>query len=396
MTQKTTITTPHFAPMATFGTAFGQQPSALAAPVAPAASAVPSIPGDYAVPSPGNDGISSLSFSPTSNALVSTNWDGGVRVWDIQLSVTEQQASLSSPAGTSTTAGAFNALPKIHAVHSPNTAALCSTFSNDGSAIFTGGTDNAVRMINLNQAPAQGSEATQIGQHSAPVAAVGYCSETRLVVSGGWDGKLHFWDQRQPTPVGTLELPERCYDLDVRGNMMVVATAERHILVYNMTGAPTLHTQMLSPLKLQSRCIACFPDMTGFAVGSIEGRVGIQYVHKVAGKESFAFKCHRHSSDAYAVNDICFHQFGTFATVGADGVINFWDKDNKHRIQGFDRFNSQISCASFNAQGNIFAYASSYDWSEGAASYTPGQPNGIFLHYTPEDKIKPKNKKPGH
>jgi WD40 repeat protein len=41
-------------------------------------------PNDYNVPSVGKDGISSLNFSPTSNVLVSTSWDAGVRCWDIQ------------------------------------------------------------------------------------------------------------------------------------------------------------------------------------------------------------------------------------------------------------------------------------------------------------------------
>lgn len=34
--------------------------------------------------SSGNDGISSLIWSPVSNHLVSTNWDGGVRCWEVQ------------------------------------------------------------------------------------------------------------------------------------------------------------------------------------------------------------------------------------------------------------------------------------------------------------------------
>ena len=38
--------------------------------------------GDYEVPQPGNDGISSLTWSPTYNILASSNWDGGVRCWD--------------------------------------------------------------------------------------------------------------------------------------------------------------------------------------------------------------------------------------------------------------------------------------------------------------------------
>jgi hypothetical protein len=36
--------------------------------------------------------------------------------------------------------------------------------------------------------------------------------------------------------------------------------------------------QMASPLKHQTRIVACFPNATGFAIGSTEGRVGIQYL----------------------------------------------------------------------------------------------------------------------
>lgn len=59
------------------------------------------------------------------------------------------------------------------------------------------------------------------------------------------------------------------------------------------------------------RCVSIFPDQQGFAVGSIEGRVGIEYFSEQAAKAqasaggykpvstygntklSFAFKCHR-------------------------------------------------------------------------------------------------------
>jgi mRNA export factor len=41
-------------------------------------------PNDFNVPMAGDDGISSLSWSPRSNHLVSSNWDGGVRLWEVQ------------------------------------------------------------------------------------------------------------------------------------------------------------------------------------------------------------------------------------------------------------------------------------------------------------------------
>ena len=41
-------------------------------------------PNDCNIPQPGTDGISSLNWSPVANYLVSSNWDGGVRCWEVQ------------------------------------------------------------------------------------------------------------------------------------------------------------------------------------------------------------------------------------------------------------------------------------------------------------------------
>jgi mRNA export factor len=277
--------------------------------------------------------------------------------------------------------------------HENNTPVLDSCFSPDGSTVFTVGADKAVRMWQLGQTPPNNTP-QQIGAHDQPIKSVGFLSSTNLIVSGGWDNLLKFWDARQPNPVGTLALPERCYDLDVQDGLMVVATAGRHIISYNVQGQPVEHERKESPLKFQSRCIAAFPDATGYAVGSIEGRVGIHYVTKVHGKESFAFKCHRVENNVYPVNCIAFHRgYGTFATVGADGIVNFWDKDNKQRLKGFPAIQRTISCANFNATGNLFAYSSSYDWSMGCSQYAPGTPNELWIHYVLDDEIKPKGKK---
>jgi mRNA export factor len=331
------------------------------------------------VPQAGNDGISSVNFSPTANFLVSSNWDSGVRCWEVQ----EQ-------------GGQVRAQAKAQVNHENNAPVLASCWSADGSTVFSVGCDKAVRMWTLGQAPPN-NVPQQIGSHDAPVKGVGFLTNSKLVVSGGWDSKLKFWDTRSPNPAGTLDMPERVYDLDVRGNLLVVATAGRHIITYDVSsGQPREHSRKESPLKFQSRCIAAFPDSMGYAVGSIEGRVGIQYVQKVPGQDSFAFKCHRQDSNVYSVNAIAFqNQFATFATVGSDGVVNFWDKDNRQRLKAFPAINRTISCATFNVQGNLFAYASSYDWSKGSSHYQPGTTNEIYIHYTAEDEIRPKPKKTG-
>mmetsp|Transcript_22020 Transcript_22020/g.32528 ORF Transcript_22020/g.32528 Transcript_22020/m.32528 type:complete len:353 (+) Transcript_22020:114-1172(+) len=337
----------------------------------PAASIAPN---DCNIQQAGTDGVSAVVWSPTANYLVSSNWDGGVRCWEVQ----EQ-------------GGQIRAMPKAQVTHEQNSSVLDCCFSSDGSTVFSGGTDKAVRMWNMNGQTS--GVAQQIGAHDAPVKSVRFLPRTNLIVSGSWDRKLKFWDARSPTPAGVLDLPERVYSMDASDNMLVVACAARQVLTYDVSSTPRQHAVKDSPLKFQSRCITCFPDTTGFAVGSIEGRVAIHYTQKVQGKESFAFKCHRQDSSVYAVNDICFHkQWGTFATVGADGVVNFWDKDNKQRLKGFPPIQRSISCANFNAQGNLFAYSSSYDWSKGSSFHTPATPDEIFVHYVAEEEIKPKKK----
>ena len=198
--------------------------------------------------------------------------------------------------------------------------------------------------------------------------------------------------------------------------LLVVGTAERHIQIFNLTNPTTpfkvsqsffislgllltgseLKT-IQSPLKWQTRTVACFPTGNGFAVGSVEGRVAIQYVstpfqlrlailtpilqicrrkglsvsssivieHQylitvLPCRNNFSFKCHRRDqtpnakdqSLVYAVNDISFHPVhGTFSTcgwylcptfliigihfslIGSDGTINYWDKDARTRLK---------------------------------------------------------------
>jgi mRNA export factor len=95
--------------------------------------------------------------------------------------------------------------------------------------------------------------------------------------------------------------------------------------------------------------------------------------------------------------------------LGSDGTVNFWDKDARTRLKGdfvilsnvfrclillrprqiaFDPSLSPVSATAFNRNGNIFAYAISYDWSKGHSGMTPGHPNKIMLHACKEEEVK--------
>jgi len=150
----------------------------------------------------------------------------------------------------------------------------------------------------------------------------------------------------------------------------------------------------LSQLKFQSRSVAMFPERSGYALGSVEGRVAITHIDQKEQGSNFAFKCHRVQSDCYAVNAICFHQgFGTFATAGADGTFVFWDKDSKQRLKAFNAMDTSITATRFNKDGSLFAYAVSYDWGKGDHA-DKSKSNQIYLHVVKEDEIKKKPKPP--
>ena len=75
-------------------------------------------------------------------------------------------------------------------------------------------------------------------------------------MTGSWDKKLKYWDTRQPNPVLSHDLPERCYCADVVGivyvilinaqlmmsqdyPLSIVCTANRGIVIYNLENTPT-------------------------------------------------------------------------------------------------------------------------------------------------------------
>ena len=221
----------------------------------------------------------------------------------------------------------------------------------------------------------------------------------------------------------SIDLPERAYCADVDYPMAVVGTAGRGIIIYQLDGQPKEFKKVESPLKYQHRCVSIFKDKkstpTGFALGSVEGRVAIQYVNAANPKDNFTFKCHRSNGavngfqvcnyglcqssltsmtplpsfqDIFAVNDIAFHPVhGTLATVGSDGKYSFWDKDARTKLKTSDACEQAITKCAFNKDGNIFAYAVSYDWSKGHEFYNAQKKNYIFLRSCFED-LRPRQK----
>jgi mRNA export factor len=259
------------------------------------------------------------------------------------------------------------------------------------------GADKTARLLDLG---GNTTQAQQVALHDAPIrtARLFNSNGSQMLVTGSWDKTIRYWDLRSAAPAATITCQDRIYSMDVRNQLLVVATAERFLDVINLQDPGKYYRTLTSPLKWQTRVVSCFPDATGFAIGSIEGRCAMQYVEESNSTQNFSFKCHRspdpadrNSSKVYAVHDISWHPVhGTFSTAGSDGTFHFWDKDAKHRLKGYPEVGGAIVSTSFNHNGNIFAYAVSYDWSKGFSGHTQNSPNKIMLHPVQGDECKPR------
>lgn len=312
------------------------------------------------------DGVSDISFSPAAEYVAATSWDNQLRIWEVL------------PSNTSV----------AKAAHAHEAPALCCTWSRDGTKVFSGGADKTIRMMDVTT-----GATSPLPAHDAPIRCLRWMSTSnaQALVSASWDKTLKYWDLRSPNPIGVVQLPERAYSMDINGELLVVATAERHLCIINLNNPMQIFKDIPSPLKWQTRVVSCYHNATGFAVGSIEGRVGLQWIDERQQNLNFAFRCHREGNNAYAVNSISFHPtHGTFVTAGSDGAMHFWDKDSKQRLESVPNLGSPIPATAFSRTGNYLAYALSYDWSKGHEYYQAGAKNSIMIHPINDSDVKPR------
>lgn len=151
---------------------------------------------------------------------------------------------------------------------------------------------------------------TTIGTHSNAIRCVEYCSEINGILTGSWDHYLKLWDPRTPMCSGNYNQSEKVYTMSVCGEKLVVGTANRKILVWDIRNMSYTLQKRESNLKYQTRAIRCFPNKQGFVLSSIEGRVAVEYLdtNPEVQKKKYAFKCHRIKEDGlekiYPVNAV--------------------------------------------------------------------------------------------
>ncbi|KAI0117588.1 WD40-repeat-containing domain protein [Hypoxylon sp. NC0597] len=266
--------------------------------------------------------------------------------------------------------------------------------------VVAGGADRKVHFLHL----ATGQQVT-FGSHDAPIRGVRFvevpAAGAPIVASGSWDKTVRFWDLRQQGPLATVACTERVYSMDSKARLLVVATANRCIHLFDLQNPTSIARTVESPLNHQTKAVAAFPDGKGWATASIEGRCGISAVDDAeASRINFTFRCHREQPDSrqiskvWSVNDVRFHPINTsvFTTAGSDGAFHFWDRVAHSRLKGYPPVGSAITSTAFSADGRFFAYAVGYDWSMGYAGNSPQIQTKLMVHPVSTEDATPRRK----
>jgi len=314
---------------------------------------------------PPSDGITSSIFANTTNNLLVTSWDATARLYDSDknelIHTFEQKGPL-----------------------------LDGSFSLDDSKAYVGGVENKLFMLDLKVGSRR-----ELGSHQKPIKCVEYCAATGLIFTGSWDQTLKLWDPRAHDPLsGSYELKGRIFSMGLTGNRAVIATSGRHVTVFDVRKMSEPEQDRLSSLSNQLRIVRCFPDGTGYAVGSCEGRVAIEYFDTDPNvqKKKYAFKCHRKTENGaqtlFPVNALAFHPiYGTFASGGCDGVVNVWDGFAKKRICQYPRYQTSIAYLDYNKDGTKLAVTQSYTFESGERDHPS---DTVFIRPISEKECKNK------
>lgn len=217
---------------------------------------------------PPADGISTVRFA-SAHALVSTSWDSHVYLHD-------------------------TATNELRSRYAHRAAVFDAAVLDGGASVVSAGVDRELIFHDWATGVSR-----SLGMHYGPVRAV-EALPGGGVVSGSWDRTLRLWDVRSSGGcVAVHAQPDKVYAMAVTERhgvpLIIVATAGRHVIILDARQLSEPLQRRESSLKTQTRCLAASNDGESYAVGSVDGRVAMEYIDASdeAQANKYAFKCHR-------------------------------------------------------------------------------------------------------
>lgn len=257
---------------------------------------------------PIGDAITRVRFSPRSNNLLISSWDSSLRLYDVDSSVLRLEA--------------------------PTEAALFDCCFQNEKVAFTADSDCLLRRYDLHSGVHD-----VMGNHDDLATCVEYSDETCQVITAGWDKKIMSWDARMAKALGYSKvLAAEVDSMSLSGlNLMVAVGAS--VNLYDLRNLDKPFQAKESCMNNRIRCLRPTPNSTGFAVGSVDGRVALEFPFSSNSVDmGYIFRCHPKLKDSryhlVSVNDIVFNPFvcSIFFTGDNEGYVTTWDARGRRRL----------------------------------------------------------------
>nr|XP_018674173.1 PREDICTED: mitotic checkpoint protein BUB3.3 isoform X1 [Musa acuminata subsp. malaccensis] len=257
---------------------------------------------------PIGDAVSRIRFAPGSNNLLISSWDSVLRVFDVDGCVLR--------------------------VRAPSDGALLDCCFEDEKAALSASSDGCIRRYDFCS-----ETQTIVGNHDDSVTFIDHSKETGQFISAGLDKKLMFWDLHMKN--GHAGCTQVVYS-DIWSISLcqtyLVAVVGKQINVYDLRNLRVPVQIKESSMSYQIRCVRSFSSCEGYASGSVDGCVALEYFDPSKSHEmGCVFRCHPKSKSGrchlVTVNDIGFHPCSdTFVTGDNEGYAIIWDIQSKKRL----------------------------------------------------------------
>ncbi|WOL15444.1 mitotic checkpoint protein BUB3.3 isoform X2 [Canna indica] len=212
---------------------------------------------------------------------------------------------------------------------------------------------------------------TIVGKHDDSVICIDHSEETGQFISAGLDKKLMVWDRnmKNGNPGCTKVENSDIWSVSIC-HLYLLAAVGKMINIYDLRNLRGPVQIKESPVKYQIRCVRSFSNDEGYAIGSVDGCVAIEYLDPSKSHEmGCVFRCHPKSrSGRYhlvKINDIGFHPCSTtFVTGDDEGYAILWDLQSKKKLFELQQFPCSVSSLAYSHSGELLAVSSSYTYQE--------------------------------